>query len=182
MAESHEITQLLALAEDGDTEAFDRVQEQVDALGEEIAAPAPNGQQTDQQKADSDPAFIAWRAQNAWYGDDIELTAYAEQIAPVIGRKHQGAAFYDAIGTEIRRKFPDKFTNTRRQRARSVEPAGGGGGGRRGNGHTYADLPADAKAACDRFIKQGMFTAPDGSILPVDKAREKYVSNYDWSE
>ena len=110
------------------------------------------------------------------------MTAYADSIAPSVGRKHQGAAFYETIGTEIRKKFPDKFTNTRRQKARGVEPGGTGGGGRRGNGHTYADLPADAKAACDRFIKQGMFKGADGGVLPVEKARDKYTEQYDWSE
>ncbi len=161
--------------EDGDTEAFDAAQTRMDALDEE-AKPEPEA-----NKPNVDPQFEAWKDRNAWFGDDVEMTVYAEQIAPIIGKKHQGAAFYEAADAEIRRKFPDKFTNPRRKRAASVEGAGAGGG-QRGNGHGYADLPADAKAACDRFIGQGMFKGADGKALPIDKARAKYVEQFDWSE
>ncbi len=167
--------------EDGDTAAFDGAQAKIDELGEE-AKPADTETRTDQQTADNDPAFIAFKAANPWYGTDVEMTLYAEKdAAPIIGRTHQGQQLYDAIGVEIRRKFPDKFTNTRRRRPASVEAAGSGGE-RRGNGQGYADLPADAKTACDRYIKEGMFAGPDKKPLPVDQARAKYVEQYDWSE
>lgn len=162
--------------EDGDAEAFDTVQTQIDELDEEARAPADV-----KDKPNVDPQFDAWKGRNTWFGDDIEMTVYAEQIAPIIGKKHQGAAFYEAADAEIRRKFPEKFSNQRRKRPASVEAAGGAGA-RRGNGQGYADLPADAKAACDRFIGEGMFKGPDGEVLPVDKARAKYVEQFDWSE
>lgn len=174
-------TQQRQAVEDADPEAFERIDGEIDALGEEIRAPAAkptNGN----ANPDNDPHFIAFQGRNSWYGEDFELTAYADQLAPAVGRKHTGAAFYETIGTEVRKKFPDKFTNTRRKRARTVESAGAGGDARRGDKHTYADLPAEAKGACDRFITQGMFKGSDGTTLPVDKAREKYVAQYDWSE
>lgn len=159
--------QRAAVAE-GDTEAFDRIQPQIDALGEEIAASSkPNG--AEKPNPDNDPNFIAFHAQNTWYGEDIEMTAYAEQIAPIVARKTgYGPSFYETIAAETKKKFADRFRNARRERPASVEGAGAGAGNRRSGKKGYQDLPPEAKAACDRYVKQGVLT------------QEQYVADYEW--
>lgn len=146
---------------EGDTEAFDRVTTEIKDLDPPAAAtpPAPN--------PDADPAFIAFQAENLWYGadGDFEMTLAAEDAAKVIGRQYQGAEFYTRIATSIRAKFPDKFKNPARREPARVD---GGGDEKRGGaaGNTFANLPVDAKATCKRFVAEGLMT------------EKQYVSEY----
>ena len=71
--------------------------------------------------------------------------------------------FYKELSSAVAKKFPD--TNPNRDRAPSVE--GGGGTNRpKAGGNTYKSLPAEAKAACDDFVTDGIMT------------REEYVTDY----
>lgn len=152
--------------EEGDTEKFDAAGEKIDDLAK--TAPAKTaGEKTAGKKPEDAPEFKTFRADNSWYDEDIEMTAYAEQIAPVVNRKYQGEAFYEQISTEVRKKFPENFGNKSRREPARVESGGGGrrrGGGSKGK--SYNDLPAEAKAACDGFVEQGTST------------RESYCKTY----
>ena len=152
--------------EEGDTEAFDAVQGKIDDLSEDIAKPeAPKKQPAE------DPNFTAWASSNAWYNSDVRLTAMADEIAPTVAKMFpellNTPGFYERITEEVKAAHPDKFSNTRRKRPASVE-GGGGGQQRKTGGNKYADLPADAKAACESFVKEGLMTA------------DEYVATYDW--
>lgn len=155
-----------AVAE-GDVEEVDRIQSELDSLPEPSKTEEPD-KGNGQANPDNDPNFIAFRSQNPWYGKDYFLTAKANEIAPVVGNAgFQGQAFYDEIARAVRSEFPDKFRNPARARKSSVEGSSGTSrkkGGERG----YEDLPPDAKAACDRFVNQGLLT------------RDEYVKDYDW--
>lgn len=156
--------------ETADVAAYEAVQREKADLQKELGAagkdqPAP-------VSPDDDPAFRAWSAENPWYNEDVGLTAYAEQVATVVARRMKLAPdklppreFYDAITKAVKEQFPDKFGNARRAALPTVEGVRGGEGGGRKKG--YADLPAEAKAACDRFVKQGVF-----------KTRDEYVAEY----
>ena len=131
----------------GDTDTFDQTTAQIAELDKE-SAPAPAAD------PDSDPAYMAWAKDNAWYGDDVEATAYAESIAPVVSRTSQGAEFYTKIGEEVRKKFPKKFSNAKRGEAPRVEGSGGRAKPRRSGGKGYEDLPSDARKECDAYVRQ----------------------------
>lgn len=153
----------------GDAAAAGRIREQIEGLEE----PKPNGQDPDPNQ---DPHFIAWHADNQWYGPDVRRTEYAERIAPYVQRKGlTGRAHYDEISKLVAEEF-DKPPPRRRQ---NVESAGGTAQ-RKSNGKSYADLPPEAKAACDRFVTQGVFLGSDKKPLPVEQARAEYCKTYDW--
>lgn len=155
-----------AAVEDGDTAAYDAAGKKIDDLDKDAPVKATKPAERTQ---DEDPNFKAFSADNPWYGDDIRLTAYAESISAVVGRKHEGRTFYDKIAEEVRAEFPEKFGNAARKKPSRVEGSGAGTMRRgSGNGKTYADLPPEAKAACDRFVKQNLMK------------RDQYVSDYEW--
>ena len=60
-----------------------------------------------------------------------------------------------------------------------VSAAGGDGASvapkKKGNGRSYEDLPAGAKAACDKLVKSM-------SGLKKPFTREDYCANYDWGD
>lgn len=172
-----------AAVAEGDTAKFKAVQAQIDELDTEhrqaVQPAAPSEQprkdgQGDAPRKDGpqlDPYVHTWVAENPWFNSDSEARAFASaldrdlmQSIPDIRDR------LSAVKEKVRKRFPELFSNPRRDSAASVAtPSGNEGGGTRKKGPSYADLPADAKAACDRFVKQGIMT------------KEQYVESYDWS-
>lgn len=160
--------------EAGDVEGFDAAKKEIEALDE----PA----EKDADSPDNDPVFKAWSGDNDWYNNNIKMTLYANNIADIVSTKTKlkGRPYYDAIGAEVRKEFPDHFRNSRRGDPPSVEGGGKPGGERKSGMKTYADLPREAKDACDRFCKQTVRNSAGESVPLMTKAR--YVEQYDWSE
>ncbi len=172
-------------AEEGDSEAYRRTRGEMKELETEARAEVQAKAKASvttmaPQARPDDPEFDAWLPGNAWYdpgddGFDAEMATYADSIAPSIGRLGlTGTPFYDRIATEVKKKF-DKGSSARR-RAPAVE--GGGNSPRRSNGKAYADLPADAKAACDRLVGQKVWHDIEDDKSYVKNARERYCREF----
>jgi len=152
-----------AAVESGDTDAFDAAaKDQADLMKEATAK--PETKQTKQVNPDDVPAFKDWSKENKWYGRDYELTDYANRIAPMIARNESLGGddpdYYARITEEVAKKYPEKFENPNRKRASGVESPSGGSGGKGGK-KGAADLPAEAKAAGERFVKQKLYKSLD---------------------
>lgn len=147
----------------GDGEKVLQVDDAIDELKtarkeEKAAAPAPN---------QIDPAFIEWQEENKWFGKDTELTAEANLIGEVVKRQNPtliGTEFLDEVTKRVKRMYPEKFTNANRNRPNPVEGSTAKPAGPRGKG--FNDLPPEAKAACQKFEKQGLMT------------KEQYLKEY----
>jgi len=156
--------------EEGDTDAFKAAQAEADELKQEMAEGKPEA------KAPSTSAmYDSFVKQNDWYNDDEEMTVYADQVAPVVARKlgikQETPEFYERVAEAVKRKFPDKFENPNRKRASAVEA----GGAAAGSGKSK--WPAEAKAAYDRFVKQGKSGPyPDGD---TKQNREQFIRDYE---
>lgn len=165
-------TRMEAAVEAGDTQAFKQVKKEADALEEEVkeAGKAPASTKSD---PDSDPNFIAWHKDNAWYGKggNLKATIYANEKAKEVGAMYQGREFYDAISELVRDEFPDLFEpaeNANRRKPAAVEGANGGG---KPSKSLWDEVPADAKAQFKRFVKQDLFK-------DTKEDREKYADDY----
>ena len=163
--------QLDAVAK-GDRKLYDKVDQKIGELQQDFT-PEPARQPAGQ---DAPPEIKEWTARNPWLVSDPVLNVYAQEVHTRLGQAQPGLSLaenLERVTEEVKRRFPEKFgigpRNPRRGAAASVE---GGGTQRKrgGGGKTYADLPADAKGVCDRFVKQGVLTA------------EQYVKDYDFSE
>ncbi len=101
------------------------------------------------------PEFKEWSNKNPWYGDDNAMTLYAEAYAAKIASEQPTMAYdkvWQAITEEVKKEFPHKFQNLRRNEVGSVEsgttePAQSGGG-------KYVDLPKSAKDQFKRLERQ----------------------------
>lgn len=113
----------------------------------------------------------AWLADNTWYQTDRTLKALADGLSDDLARSRPDLVgkrdFLDELTKLVKAEMPHKFENPNRQRTtvENTHPNGGGGAKPR----TYEALPADAKAACDRFVR----TIPGFT-------KERYVASYDW--
>ena len=136
----------------GDGDAFEKADEQIKTVEREAAEKA--AKRAEKANDGPDPVYAEWESRNPWL-KDTELSEYAEFAAQKLrasGEKATGAEFLDMVTAKVKAQFPAKFTNPRRESAQAVE--GAAPAARRG-GKSYADMPADARAACDRMAKNG---------------------------
>lgn len=160
-----------AAIQSADVDGARQAQRELDALTEDKPAPKPEARR--EEKPAVDPVFASWMDENPWFNKDPELHGAAVKIYGVLEREKPGVAAAELLAETRRRivaKFPEEFgINPRREGAASVAEPNGGTAPPKKKGKTYEDLPADAKKACDRFVK----TIPGYT-------REKYVKDYEW--
>lgn len=107
---------------------------------------------------ETDPELIEWisRPENSWFGKDAKKTSLAIAIGQELrtdpaNKNLIGQAFYDRVAEEVdsylgsKEEMPDKVSGGRNSGRDSSMSAGGKG---------YANLPADAKAACMQLSRR----------------------------
>jgi len=153
-------------------ELDDRIDELKDAqreAKEEAKAPPPATAST---PVPSDPELNAWLERNTWFGQDEEMTDVSNGLGATVRKQFphlSGRAFLDKLDERIANYFPEKTSLGRKQRGSAVDSTGNVRAAGSGGKKTYDSLPAEAKAACDKFVKQGLF-----------KSKQEYVDLYDW--
>lgn len=169
---------------DGDGDTLIQVEEAIDEHKEAKPVKPKEEKKTEEKSASgSDPMFDAWRAENSWYDSDPKLKIQANMAgASLAAQGVQGDELYREVTKLVKQMNPDKFpddvdaerergggsTNSRRSSSNSAT--------RTSDRKTYQNLPLEAKEACERFIKNGLY-----KNLTPEQARQKYVENYDWS-
>lgn len=106
----------------------------------------------------------AWEASNNWFNSDFELRQYAINWSQFNAERNPTISFDDnmkALDAEMRRKFPEQFGAKEKKPAANGHAAVDGGGMLDGipvkNGKGPESLPPEARAAGQRFVKQGLF-------------------------
>jgi hypothetical protein len=118
-----------------------------------------------------EPELQSWLDSNSWFGQDKRMTGIANGIGDSLRLEFpmlKGKAFLDKLDEVLAEEFPNKF-GEKKSPASRVESGSGRQGRGGSNAQSYDNLPADAKAACDKFVKQKLMT------------KEEYVASYDWS-
>lgn len=154
----------------GDGEAFAKIDERIEAVKAEVAAKEQK-QAAKTQK--TDPVYEEWASRNKWL-EDADMAEYGEFAAQQLrnrGEKATGAEFLEMVTARVKAQFPAKFTNPRREAAPAVE---GGAPAPRKGGKGFADMPADARAACDRMARN-LF---NGDEKAMAKFKSDYVKNH----
>jgi len=118
-----------------------------------------------------DPSLTEWIEGNKWFGTDIESTEIVNGLGASIRRQFptlKGKDFLNKLDERIEDVLPKLRGNPNQER--SAVDSSTTRGSSTTKKKSYDNLPADAKAACDKFIKQDLF-----------KSRQEYVDLYDWS-
>ena len=155
--------------EAGDVRAAKAVVDQMRDLKPE-APVVPSGDVTDDAPpANARDLIDDWVAASDYYQNDPNKTAFADLQYQRIEREH-GALHKYPGGIEAALKEIDARVSRKFSAKPPVTTTGTGAktGGK--SGRTYADLPPQAKAQCDRFVK----------IIP-GFTKEQFVRDYDWS-
>jgi len=125
-----------------------------------------------EQQAGEAPWAKQWASENKWYAADPILRGVANSVAEEMrkqGFPDTGKDFLDEVSRKTREALPEKFENPNRKTGIT------GGEGTKTDEtapkgeRSYAALDSEAKAACDRFVAEGLMT------------KEDYVNTYDWN-
>jgi len=114
-----------------------------------------------------------WISRNPWYQADEDLGIEADIIAQQLqgtGRFQANDSDYERllkqVEIRVKKQFPDKFKNPKKDNPPEVEE--GRNSSQRQSSKTFAELPADAKRACEQFVKDKVMT------------KEQYLEIYEW--
>lgn len=189
-AQIEELSDQIATAEEaGDRKLAARLQAKLTNLTRE--AEEAEEEETGTQKTRREPTapppqdfrqtqwWQDWQEENPWYGQDQDRTELADIVSLRLRNNPANAqltqkAFMDKVTTEVSRITGQNLSSSRRSRVEGggSRNASGGGGGR-----SYADLPASAKAACDRLGKR--LIGSGAGQFKDDKAwKAHYVKQY----
>lgn len=139
-------------------------QQQKDAKKEPEKSTAPAATQ-------ADPVVTAWMEENEWYTSDFKYSNIADSLGRQIRQENPnlfGKAFFDKLDAELEEVLPVKY---RKGSSNQMVDSGSSAPARpstKPSKQSYENLPAEAKAACDRFVKQGLMT------------KEQYLADYQW--
>lgn len=116
-------------------------------------------------------AFVDWADTNPWFKTNRSMTNFAIAHHGQLLEEKPGMTMEENLAevtAEVKKRYPEKFKNPKRDDAPVVE-GGDGAKPRSKGGKTYNDLPPESKAACDGFIK---------TIKGFTK--EQYLNQYKW--
>jgi hypothetical protein len=104
-----------------------------------------------------------WIKRNAWFDTDFAMAREATEYSQWLAQKNPRITLADNLSqTEeyMKKTHPEKFGG-KKPAANGHAAVDGGGdfpGAPRRQGKAYHDLPAEAKAACDRFVRDKVMT------------------------
>jgi len=154
-------------AEDGDLETFDRMEEEKSNLTLDIP------EYVDNRKSESEEEFDDWLSENKWFNKNKKLRNYAAKMSEFISDETglTGIDLYNEVKKETKDRYPEDFeeNNAPRRRRRATTVVSDGETKPNKKKQTFGNLPASAKEACGRFIKD----------IP-GFTKEEFLKNYEW--
>lgn len=160
-----------AAAATADPNAVRQGMRELDELNAEHVKPAPKKDESAPVVAD--PVIQDWMAKEEWFTKSAVLNTYATDVFGELERSAPGMSKSELLAETKKRtmeKFPEKFgINPKREEAAAVASPSGQTATVRRDKRTYDNLPADAKRACDKFVK-----------TISGYTREQYCKDYDW--
>lgn len=140
--------QIAQASENGDHVALAELTDQLAQMPVEVEKPV----KTIPAAQPLPPDFVSWQNDNPWFGVDMRKTALANAVGQELrnsGSTLVGRPFWDAVSKEVESVFGAKNEEPVSDK---VEGSRGSGRGA-STGRTYADLPSEAKAACDADLR-----------------------------
>ena len=153
-------------AEDGDLETFDKMEEEKSNLTLDIP------EYVDDRRSESEEEFDDWLVENKWFNKNKKLRNYAAKMSEFISDETglTGIDLYNEVKKETQDRYPEDFEeNNAPRRRRSTMVISDGETKPKSKKQTFGNLPASAKKACGRFIKD----------IP-GFTKEEFLKNYEW--
>ena len=142
---------------ENNVEAVLNVDEKIDELREEQIAEARQSAQTAQasQQQTPHPEFVAWTQKNSWYDSSTPMRAFADARGTELQREGKSPSdVLRLVAEEVRKEFPSKFYNAKRDEAGSVEGTGAKGSAAK----SKVELTEFEATIMKKLVGQGVLT------------------------
>lgn len=157
---------------DGDGSLAVEIDEKIDAVKEAKANAEAQSKKKEEKKETSPevsaPEVKAWVERNSWYKDDTRMQVATNAIAQTIRNMNptlSGEDFLNELDKQLEETFSAEKLG-RKAKVRNPVEANKPSGNNNKSDKGYDSLPPEAKAACDKFVKQKILT------------REQYLADY----
>lgn len=160
-----------------DVQEVRRLDKEITDLDKTAPAPEPSRATPAAAAQTINPEAAAWLADgNDWFTKHPDLAAEAQALH--IGFQNSPSHKHltlrqnlDKVTETIRKLYPDRFENARRNAPSAVSPSSANGAGRKVDPLSFDALPADAKMQFERYSK-----ALNGKGKPLTK--EEWAQSY----
>lgn len=171
------LTQIANAKKEGDVDLEVELTDKLTELKAAAPAPAPAPAAAPAPADGVDPDLIAWQREpgNEWFGTDRRRTMLAIGIAQELRndpmtKNLSGVAFYRLVGQEVKKTLGEEETTPAASKVASAGRSSSSSQSTTG-GKGYANLPPEAKEACDRQAKRFVGT-------PGFKTEADYRAHY----
>lgn len=144
---------------DGDVDKVEEIEKKINELHTDANQALNDAKGNNHPDPDSNTDWVEWKKSNGWYGEDDEMTQFADNFA----KRYEGVDFkrvLKIVRTEVERVFPEKFDKddkpSNKAASNPVEP-----GTRKAatkTRFTKADLTPAQRAIMGKFVRQGVMT------------------------
>lgn len=163
----------------GDGNLVNEIDDEIDKVKDQKKALANQPAQNQQVDLSAQKAiFDDWVSSgNEIFSSDREVVEMSIAFSDIVRNDPKmkgvfGVDFLEEVAKRVKKALPEKFENPARTKVAAVGSSSDAGTGRSGTKkRSYADLPAQAKKACDDFVN----TKIDGKPLMT---QEEYVKKY----
>lgn len=159
-----------AALSDGDGEKFDRLDDEIKTVEAEVKqikelAKAPAVQEVH-------PEFQSWMQANPWYETQNHMRIFADEVGKKLHASGMAPAeVLKAVEKEVRKEFPNKFSNPNKELAPKVAASGGKGGSGRAD-PIEASLSDVERRIMDNLVRSGVMTK-DEYIADLKRVKQK---------
>ena len=171
-ARAEAIEEQKAAIREQDTEAFGRAKDKEIAAETQVQEHQQKSAE-DAQSKEQAAIYQEFLGENPWFSENATLYTAAQQNATFLQNQKphlQGREFLDEMVRLTKDQNPSLFEEETAPRTEDGGRQIAGGPRRRAKAHSYANLPAEAKAKCDGWVKEGLLT------------QEVYLESYDWDD
>ena len=156
-----------AALEDGDADAVIAADERIDLVKEQQKQLQAQPADVQENSGAEHPEFVAWTEQNSWYKSSAPMKAFADALGQDLARAgNSPSEVLRKVAAEVRKEFPNRFTNPNREKAGSVEA-----GSRSGTSSAKFTLSDDERRVMNTFIRQGVFKNEKEYVDELKKVR-----------
>jgi len=131
-----------------------QIDEQIDQAKEQYKS------STAQPQAQANPTFDDWRDKNIWYVEDDDMASFADTAGALYAQRNPQAEYskvLEHVTKQVKKAFPEKFSNQNRSQESKVEGASNSGSKRTVNKNkiTVKDLSEDDRRVVTALIRSG---------------------------
>jgi hypothetical protein len=139
-----------------DFDRADELEAELESVEKEAKIIKEKAEEAVEEAQSIHPEFAAWTARNEWYISQPHMKVFADRVgAQFAAAGLAPAEVLKKVEAEVKKEFPQKFTNPNKARPSPTEGASSRGASRGNDGFKLSE---QEEKVCSNFVRQGVMT------------------------